>query len=1544
MQIKKMIEKTLAMVLIAALLCGGIPVTSLASSEDPEPMMGSIVMEESGTDIIPNRGVSKTTSANAVSVANEAELRAAITAHSINGRISSDMEIVFTADITLTSGLDLIGTAGENTHTIQIDGAGHAIYFASGTYGIFMNKVNLWLQNTPVTGYSGKYAPFQVTEDSTLTLDAGVTVTANHGVLSGAILAAGVNSKVVVKNGVKLSDNTSEKNGGAITSMPFWMARYTSSTDYEAHIGSPIIQITDTSLINNSAKAGGAIYISAGELTLENVVISTNKAHDGGGGIMIDSANEVEEYDLNASDGNQVRNLYKKPLLQIKSGVQVLENTAAFGGGIYIAGEHEITSLDNTKMSVEKNHATEDGGGILVTARGENKIYNTVLNGNTADGDGENLFVNGFKSDTGNYNTYNGFLISGLEKYYNADDYASLEPGEGVSVGEGVYLHRAIYEYGAAADISGTSFRSYMAAKDSTGKYHISFCLEKTKVSPKEVPSLSNNIKECLTQPQLKAIKAIVMSWCTDSTHPERLSIAKNGTTDSSKISSMIPEILALQHSIWVITESSETTTQALLNEVLNASGNEPYYKDFSVSTLEAQISGWSADPAWITAITKDLSVSDSVSDIELSAVDFTEDKKISKTFPIVSDPITACVGETDIIIENMAELTGKGLQVSLHMKDADHPHDYINVVGEPPASMSGGKWLKSIHNMTIRLKATDRVPSENGIFENMKEFDNGASQNTLVLGDHDNAVTYFSVPISVTVPAPARASYAPLATKLLDEELCTTPNAFSFVLSETDAYWVETGTEYTANNDENGQITFPDVDISDAASGNAKIDYFRYFVMYEKEDSARIDEYYFDKHVYLITVHVTGDEMEESVETSVKKGDLAMVQTITDTYGIERKNYTKCISGAVKSENIEFKNRKKEYFDFTVTKEWKSSDATSVVAPTEKISSGLFTVDEQGALKTVKDADGNNLTADITAANGWTCTYGHLLRKDVDGNLINYVSRELDSHGLPIEDKTIFALADLTGNTSEATSIYKAHYEDKETPSAGNITDVRIINELQTQPTFSKKVLDVKEHEESTWEDANNAAIGETVKFRLESFVPDTSDFMADNSFLMRFVDTLPAGFDFQSLDSVKVSGLEIDKSEIIVQPQVQADSTKIVFSVDGLYKDLKNAIFKSGDIIAIEYSARLNERAIIGTDGNTNIGWLEYSDKKVQNRISSTPKRATKTYTGMFTIEKKDRESLDLLENVGFKLSGAGLINAYVGIPAYDENGIFTGYTPKKVNVTVDDKDGIGRTEEIFTDKNGQIIFYGMGSGKYTLTETTYLYDYKKINPVDIQFSCKENNDFGDDHVSIIANREKCTWILNDQTELLETVYNSTQNYVGSVSVTKLDAEDGHAIPGVTFTLSTADGSETLRSKDEKDNEIRVKSLSLKTGEDGKLKFVEIIPGKYILSEIRAANGKSLLKDPIDIVIPYEATKEEVEAQKDIDLSNAYYDEEKGVYYIYDLSYIITNTAKFDLPATGGAGSMPWVIFSVLSLAGLGLVFWIIRIKKKKGSFDKS
>lgn len=249
-----------------------------------------------------------------------------------------------------------------------------------------------------------------------------------------------------------------------------------------------------------------------------------------------------------------------------------------------------------------------------------------------------------------------------------------------------------------------------------------------------------------------------------------------------------------------------------------------------------------------------------------------------------------------------------------------------------------------------------------------------------------------------------------------------------------------------------------------------------------------------------------------------------------------------------------------------------------------------------------------------------------------------------------------------------------------------GNIN----INVKTGVPTVEKKVYDG-----SGYNDVADCNIGDTVEFRLIGSVPDMSRY---DTYKYIFHDTLSAGLTLNE-DSIKVyvaSDKEgANKAEITGWTKaVNGQSFTVSFT------DLKTVSGVSqGKYIIVEYTATLNQSAVIGLDGNTNTVQLEYSNKPDQSgtgdtgNTGETPEDKVIVFTYELDVTKVDgQDNTQKLEGAEFKLRNADNKWAIV-----DSNSKVTGWA--------DTEEG---GSKLTSDANGLFKVIGLHEGTYYLKET--------------------------------------------------------------------------------------------------------------------------------------------------------------------------------------------------------------------------------------------
>lgn len=153
-------------------------------------------------------------------------------------------------------------------------------------------------------------------------------------------------------------------------------------------------------------------------------------------------------------------------------------------------------------------------------------------------------------------------------------------------------------------------------------------------------------------------------------------------------------------------------------------------------------------------------------------------------------------------------------------------------------------------------------------------------------------------------------------------------------------------------------------------------------------------------------------------------------------------------------------------------------------------------------------------------------------------------------------------------------------------------------------------------------------------------------------------------------------------------------------------------------------------------------------------------------------------------------------------------------------------------------------------------------------------------------------------------------------------SIKIRKVD-ENGKPLAGAKFKLVDSNG----------------KLVSTKTsGADGYVIWDKLYPDRYYVTEIKTADGKNLLKDGLTIELPRRVTEEDIK-KYNIDRSKlSEWDKEEKCYYLFDVTYEISNHATFEAPSTGGFTDFMTFLPLVGGMAGLTGVGAVTMKRRKK------
>jgi fimbrial isopeptide formation D2 family protein/LPXTG-motif cell wall-anchored protein len=253
--------------------------------------------------------------------------------------------------------------------------------------------------------------------------------------------------------------------------------------------------------------------------------------------------------------------------------------------------------------------------------------------------------------------------------------------------------------------------------------------------------------------------------------------------------------------------------------------------------------------------------------------------------------------------------------------------------------------------------------------------------------------------------------------------------------------------------------------------------------------------------------------------------------------------------------------------------------------------------------------------------------------------------------------------------------------------------------------PTVDKKV-----QVDGTGKDATDAKIGDTLTFTLTSTIPDMS---AYDTYTFNFKDTLSKGLTFERVTSVTVDGVAAPLTvgtDYTVTTPTAPDNTLTVAMNDFKNKQQVNA----GKKITVTYTATLNENAVVGGAGNTNSAKIQYSNDPSTNGTGESEPSKVRVFTYGFTV---DKYTGDNYTDAATRLAGAEFTLAPKNGTAIKFVQVDAGSATAKAEYRVAKAGETGATTTITTPANGKVVFQGLKSGEYTLTETKAPAGYNKL-----------------------------------------------------------------------------------------------------------------------------------------------------------------------------------------------------------------------------------
>ncbi len=261
--------------------------------------------------------------------------------------------------------------------------------------------------------------------------------------------------------------------------------------------------------------------------------------------------------------------------------------------------------------------------------------------------------------------------------------------------------------------------------------------------------------------------------------------------------------------------------------------------------------------------------------------------------------------------------------------------------------------------------------------------------------------------------------------------------------------------------------------------------------------------------------------------------------------------------------------------------------------------------------------------------------------------------------------------------------------------------------------PTVDKEIVKGNDTQK-----ADSVSIGDTVNFRVTSNVPNLTGY---TSYKFVMTDTMSAGLTFDDTSMVvKIGANTIDPAAYTLTADTDTNGvTTIKVEFNNFYNLVKTGGYDPNKSITFEYSAMLNEQAVIGESGNSNKAKITYSNDPNTNSTGDSIEDEVKVYSFELDIFKytKDGEDRKALENATFTLNKQDETTL---IAFVEENGVYRVAKAGESNTVT----------EIKSNAAGNIVVKGLGEGTYELVETAAPAGYNKLEaPIEVKLEPEYN-----------------------------------------------------------------------------------------------------------------------------------------------------------------------------------------------------------------------
>lgn len=278
--------------------------------------------------------------------------------------------------------------------------------------------------------------------------------------------------------------------------------------------------------------------------------------------------------------------------------------------------------------------------------------------------------------------------------------------------------------------------------------------------------------------------------------------------------------------------------------------------------------------------------------------------------------------------------------------------------------------------------------------------------------------------------------------------------------------------------------------------------------------------------------------------------------------------------------------------------------------------------------------------------------------------------------------------------------------------PVLVNLTGNKSITPKDNKTTLEKKIL-----EGGKKLDANSANIGDDIDYEVTTSIPTYEANVDSSKLQFKLTDTFSAGLTYNKNLVITAGDATLVAGTDYTMTKNENNEFVAELTADAILK-------YQGCSLTLNYSAKLNEKAVVGTVGNPNHIKLEYTNNPNQENHTGTLEDEVKTFTYGFKIHKVDKNN-ETQDMSGAKF-GIYAANADGEIDLSQELGTFT-YS-KDGAIT----ESTGKVVIQGTDTQNYAAIKGLKEGSYYIKELVAPNGYSILaNPIKVTITDEKNSD---------------------------------------------------------------------------------------------------------------------------------------------------------------------------------------------------------------------